>query len=390
MRVVIGAHRGLAILIGLSTVLAACSGGAPMDTPESPSRRPTAVEPAPTRAAESAASSPLPSLPASPAATAGAPEPVDPVDFAWAPLDTAAGPAAREDHTWTVDGAGERAYLFGGRAGQPFGDLWAYDIATDTWSELTPAGPTPPARFGHEAAWVDGIGLVVYAGQAGSTFFDDLWAYEPTRSRWVALPPSGDVPVARYGTCSGVGPDGRLWISHGFTSDGVRFSDTRAYDFSAQTWTDLTPGGEVPVNRCLHACWWTDAGQFTLYAGQTTGVTALGDLWRLDAPGTIDAAWRRDAAQALPPERNLPAVARWSSGTVVFGGQAIDDGFLADAWYLPDDGAPIALERTAVNAAVPAARAGAALIADPERGRLLLFGGRNADGALADIWGLAG
>ena len=89
----------------------------------------------------------------------------------------------------------------------------------------------PAARFGHEAAWVEDVGLVVFAGQAGATFFNDLWAYDPDADAWTELPGSGDVPVSRYGTCAAVGPDGRLWISHGFTSDGVRFSDTRAYDF---------------------------------------------------------------------------------------------------------------------------------------------------------------
>jgi hypothetical protein len=391
VRAVTDVHRGSVILLALSALLASCSGGPPSPgAPQGASGQPTTPGPAPSRAAESAAASPQPSLAPSPAPTVGAPEPPEAADLAWEPLATAAGPAAREDHTWTLDGAGERAYLFGGRSGEPFGDLWSYDFASDTWSELTPPSPTPPARFGHEAVWVEGIGLVVFAGQAGSTFFDDLWVYEPPRNRWVSLPPSGSVPVARYGTCSGVGPDGRLWISHGFTSDGVRFSDTRAYDFSGQSWTDVTPVGEVPVSRCLHACWWTDAGQFTLYAGQTTGVTALGDLWRLDAPGTAGAAWRQDAAEALPPERNLPATARWDAGTLAFGGQSIDGGFLADAWYMPDDGAPSALEPAGADATGPTARAGATLVADPERGRLLLFGGRNAEGALADIWALAG
>ena len=49
--------------------------------------------------------------------------------------------------------------------------------------------------------------------------------------------------MARYGTCAAVAPDGRLWISHGFTADGVRFSDTRAYDFATGAWTDETPDG---------------------------------------------------------------------------------------------------------------------------------------------------
>ena len=90
-----------------------------------------------------------------------------------------------------------------------------------------PSGDGPAARFGHEAVWVDGIGLVVFAGQNGPNFFNDLWAYEPASATWRQLPSNGAVPVPRYGTCAAVGPDGRLWISHGFTADGTLLRHAR-------------------------------------------------------------------------------------------------------------------------------------------------------------------
>ena len=87
-------------------------------------------------------------------------------------------------------------------------------------------------------------------------------------------------------------------------ADGTRFADTRAYDF------ERTPGpmrrrpGGRPVERCLHGCWWTDDGELALYAGQTTGTTALGDRWRFaDGPGP-------GRGQSCRPARNLYARAR--------------------------------------------------------------------------------
>ena len=76
-------------------------------------------------------------------------------------------------------------------------------------------------------------------------FFDDIWAYDPAAEAWRELPSLGDVPPARYGSCASLGPDGRLWISHGFTDSG-RFDDTRAYDFATGEWTDETPDGDLP------------------------------------------------------------------------------------------------------------------------------------------------
>ena len=252
---------------------------------------------------------------------------------------------------------------------------------SDAWTELSPA-TGPDARFGHEAVWVDDIGLVVFAGQTGTTFFNDLWAYDPAADAWTELPGGGDVPVSRYGTCGAIGPDGRLWISHGFTSDGVRFSDTRAYDFEAGAWADETPEGLRPIERCLHGCWWTDDGTLALYAGQTTGTLALDDFWTL-----AEGAWSEETG-GLPPARNLYALARIDGATVVFGGQALDMSYLDDLWVLPDPaGDAVQLEPATEG---PSGRAGAAFIADPGSGRLLLFGGRDADGVLEELWSLTG
>jgi galactose oxidase-like protein len=330
------------------------------------------------------------SQPATPSTTpAGMASPTaTPAPAAWTQLDVP-GPAAREDHTWTVAGDGRTALLFGGRdGGTVHGDLWAFDLDADIWTELSPA-PGPAARFGHEAVWVDDVGLVVFAGQAGTTFFNDLWAYDPDADAWTELPASGDVPVARYGTCAAIGPDGRLWISHGFTSDGVRFKDTRAYDFRTGAWTDETPGGTLPVERCLHGCWWTADGRLVLFGGQTTGTLALGDRWLLD-----DGEWTRVRGRH-PPERNLYAhyrVERAGAGaTFLFGGQSPDGSYLDDLWVIPDDDGDRddAIGFT-ISGELPPARAGAEMIVDAGAGRALLFGGRNASGTLSDLWSISG
>jgi hypothetical protein len=313
----------------------------------------------------------------------GPPETPEPEALAWARHETD-GPAAREDHTWTLDAAGDVAYLFGGRdGGTAFDDTWAFDLRDDSWTRLAPA-PAPPARFGHEAAWVEGIGLVIFAGQADpQSFFNDLWAYDPASDAWAELPAGGAPPVPRYGSCAAVGPDGRLWISHGFTQEGARFSDTRAYDFSAGSWADETPAaGARPVERCLHGCWWTESGELALYAGQTTGITALDDRWTL-----VDGQWTSIQGE-LPPARNLYARSRHDDAELIFGGQALDGGFLADLWLLADDAADA--QRLEPAGEPPAGRAGAELIVDAARGRALLFGGRTGDGVLDDLWTLAG
>jgi len=310
----------------------------------------------------------------------------------WTELSVAGeGPAPRDAHTWTVDPVGRVAYLFGGRDGSAvFGDLWRFDLATERWERLAPSGKTPPARFGHDAVWFSEggfTGMVIFAGQSSGGFFNDLWRYDPATNGWSVLPAGGDPPIPRYGSCAALGQDGRLFVSHGFTEERVRFADTRAYDFAAHAWTDVTPGGDVPVARCLHSCFIADDGSFVLYAGQTTGVPALGDLWALGSPGGGGASAWREVKEPLPPPRNLYAGARVGGAIVVFGGGSLDQGYLADTWVL--SAADLKASMLSTSGGTPAARSAAAFVADPASGRLLLFGGRNASLAFADLWSLA-
>lgn len=283
-----------------------------------------------------------------------------------------------------MNGDGTVAYLFGGRG--PDGasnELWAFDLANDAWSQvnITVDLPVPAARFGHTATWVPGVGLVIWSGQLGSDFFDDIWAFDPLASHWTQLQSQGAVPAARYGSCASLGPDGDLWISHGFTADSGRFADTRSYDFETGVWTDRTPADGVPVERCLHDCFWSsESGNLVLYGGQTTGVAALGDIWEYN-PTT--GAWTKGAGPEAPA-RQLYALSVFEGRGMVFGGGSLDGGYLNDMWSIYP--ATLEVVPTEVRGISPRARSGATLIDGGSR--LLLFGGQNEDGPLADLWEL--
>jgi len=372
---------GVLARLVVAIVVAGCGGGA--SPVPSPTSLPSAAPP-PSEIPSAAPSAPVASPTAEPTTNplAG--------PLAWARVTPEGdAPAGREDHTWTVDEASATAYLFGGRDGATVhGDLWAYDLAADAWRRLNPSGSAPAARFGHEAAWSPGRGLVVFGGQAGSTFFGDLWLFDPVAGTWTQLPADGDAPVPRYGSCSAVSPDGRLWISHGFTENGTRFDDTRAYDFDLTRWADETPSDALPVRRCLHVCWWTVDGRLALYGGQTNGDPALGDLWALTplASGEGRTGWE-SLGNPLPADRNLVAAVAIGDEVVIFGGrngqgQAIGDLHRVTAGDL-------AFEPLATTGTGAGARWAATLISDHARGRLLLFGGTDGSTANAETWSLA-
>lgn len=365
-------------------LLAACGASGPTPATTSQPTATPAAQPTPSRTPASTAS---PTTQATPGATSvGTASPARPDLPIWTErFDIAPGPSARGDHTWTLDGSGEVAYLFGGRTSDGISnELWAFDLVSDEWTQLQPSGEPPAPRLGHTATWVPDLGLVVWSGQ-GRDFFDDVWAYDPLTDAWRQLPSLGAVPQARYGSCASLGPDGRLWISHGFTQDDGRFADTRAYDFSTGEWSDMTPAGDVPVKRCLHDCFW-GAGRLILYGGQTTGVPALGDIWAYD-PGSQ--SWS-EGPESDAPARQLFALGTGlgdSGAALVLGGGSLDGGYLDDAWAIdPQTLDPVARD---VPGPRPAARSGATLLGDPAGSRFLLFGGLNESGLLADLWELS-
>jgi len=70
--------------------------------------------------------------------------------------------------------------LFGGSAaGSVFNDTWSYDAATNTWTDLQPAGARPAGRDGQAAVYDSDAGkMILFGGSAAATFFDDTWSYD--------------------------------------------------------------------------------------------------------------------------------------------------------------------------------------------------------------------
>jgi N-acetylneuraminic acid mutarotase len=293
-------------------------------------------------------------------------------------------PDARSGHTWTVDPSSAIAYLFGGRGSAgPFGDVWSYDLTADRWAELRSSGEQPGPRFDHGSAWIDGLGLVIFGGRTDTDRFDDLWAFDPSANAWRAIDVADPRPSTRAAACLTVRADGRLWLYGGEDAAGTASSELWIYAPGPSTWTQLevTAG---PAVRSGAACWWTSDDRFVVHGGLTPGPQSapLGDLWAFDPDGA-GGVWQKAGDYAPRGRATWTATGR---GGVVAGGIGADETLLADVIMFEDR----SLAGTVLEPAPdgPAARSGAALADDPEGERTLMFGGRSADGQLADIWAL--
>jgi galactose oxidase-like protein len=302
-------------------------------------------------------------------------------------------PVARQAATWTVDPGTGIAYLYGGTtggigpdgepaAGSTLGDLWAYDLAADSWEPVVGTSDEPPPRSGHSAAWVDGVGVVVVGGRDGAGRpLADIWRFDPNDSSWRALSPAGPALPARSGACAAAAADGRLWVSHGLGAQGP-LDDTWRYEVQANRWRSLdaqTP----PSARSGQACWIDAAGRFVLFAGRS-GDTFAGDLWATGTGTDGAGSWSRLGAEGGLSPRTGSAVAVHTDEAVLVGG--VDEGGtpLGDVGVV-GSGADAIAPVTATGPA-PDPRTGAVLVDDPAAERLVLFGGATSAGASDELW----
>jgi hypothetical protein len=303
----------------------------------------------------------------------------------WTLLDEDSGPAARSDHALLADPGGNRLYLFGGRdgSGAAFDDLWEFDIASNSWSQVESAGPSP--RFGVAAATMpEGAGFLLFGGETVDVFYNDTWAFDFANRAWSLLSDgAGVAPSPRYGLGGDFDANGHFVISHGFTFEG-RFDDTWSFDPVQGTWADISPAPERrPLRRCLHEVGSIDDGnRLLLYAGCSSGYGPCpqGDLWTLDVAAN---AWIQLFPEVVPAPRSNPAVSTVGAEVLLIGGLT-ELGPAADVWQGAVDGQTFTWTEVAGASNVIPARSSHDLASIGTEH--FVFGGLGANGVLADLW----
>jgi Galactose oxidase, central domain len=304
---------------------------------------------------------------------------------------TNTGPSPRYDHAAILDPVRNQLVVFGGRGSGTLGDTWALDMATQAWREIT-STTKPAPRFGHGAVYdASNRRMLVVMGE-GSAFFNDVWSFNLDSEVWTELKASVVIstsPAPRYGQSAALDSQGRLLISHGFTTQG-RFDDTWAFDPSSATWIELTPtSGTKPIKRCLHSLAYDAASnRLFMFGGCASGFgpCPLNDLWAFDLQNRT---WTQlsalQSASDVPAARSNPSMVldATTQQLVVMGGQAAN-GASADAWGFGLGGAWRKL--TDAGEAAPAGRASHTASEDVAQGRMWVFGGRTANGLSNELW----
>jgi hypothetical protein len=316
----------------------------------------------------------------------------------WTEIEpSGAAPSARSGHAMVYDSTRDQVILFGGSEGIPgLNDTWAYDRVAGTWKGLEPSGALPPARAAHTLVYDPKRDrAILFGGGDLSGGFDDIWAYDPASNTWSELAPSGSGPSPRsaslvYDSTS----DQMILFGGGIKGAGIEgaFSfhdDTWAYDPAANAWTELQPSGAVPTARMGHVLIYDPVNRRVILFGGWDGETVLNDTWAYDPAANT---WTE-----LHPVGEVPAArsahcmvydSRDGKG-ILFGGMSLA-GFFGDTWaYDPASDIWTLLD---TEGALPIPRATFSMVYDQAAGEAILFGGatileRAAQGtSLNDTW----
>jgi N-acetylneuraminic acid mutarotase len=287
-----------------------------------------------------------------------------------------------------------RVIMFGGNYGgdNTLDETWAYDWASNTWVNLNPKGAVPAARFLQSMDYSPSTRRVImFGGDSGMSvggWFDDTWAYDPVANTWTELQPTGPVPPARsLSVMIYAQVTGRL-IMFGGDNQGGYLNDTWAYDPVGNTWSELKPAGTVPPARGQHSMVYdSSSGQVIMFGG-SGHYGFLNDIWAYDPAANI---WTEvePSGERPYPRLDMSMVYCPSTDRVIMFGGAYEQpdgalGQLNDTWAYDPNGRAWTMLAPAGQS--PSARAWHSMVYDPATGQVMMFGGGGSSGPLNDTW----
>jgi hypothetical protein len=207
---------------------------------------------------------------------------------AWTLLNPAASPPARNSHTSVYNVANNRMIVFAGVGNSgALNDVWvlanANGVGTPAWILLSPTGTPPPARYFSTSVYDPATNrMVVFGGSATSGLVNDVWMLSHADGTggtpaWTQLSPTGTPPAARYAhTAVYNAANNRMVVFGG--SDGSYLNDTWVLS-SASGIIDLPVGIDIRPGSTLN--------NISLSHDRNLPV-AIFSTATFDAPGMVD------------------------------------------------------------------------------------------------------
>ena len=236
----------------------------------------------------------------------------------WTQMYPNNSPSSRQGHKMIFDPISKKTILFGGydrSTGQNSKQTWAYDYATNNWTELTPTNSPSPRRY-HTMVYDNTNNIVLMHG--GYPDLEDTWSYNITSNKWTNMNIT-DGPGIRDGAYYSFDQDnGKFIVFGGFQGD----VNTWAYDYKSNTWSNLSPTNEpATANRRSYGSnmFYNPIMKQSIFYGGYDSSGMKNDMWGFDYK---ENSWYQINSTNTPGGRWTHGMAYDSNArfTILFGG----------------------------------------------------------------------
>lgn len=321
---------------------------------------------------------------------------------AWTQISPTGDAGLRQGHAAAFQpdytGTDDRMIIFGGWNSTDTykSDVWQLTLPESggsVWTDKTPSGTSKPqARaYGGPNGVYDPFAqrALFIGGYDGTYYTNEVVAFDLPTSGSFEYKVINDIRYLRDRDASGMIFDSsnNQMIIFGGAGRGL---PTYAYNVS-ETWKLNTSGTPVwkdagsdmgPIQREIPSMVYDSLNNRAVSCFGLTINTVLNDCWQLSLPSSGRSKWTN-----LSPSGTLPT-ARWAAThiyddlndrMVTFGGKDQSVKELNDTQFLslPSGGAATSWQTVTVDGTPPSVRWGAVAIYDPDRDRMIVFGGVN-------------
>ncbi len=202
----------------------------------------------------------------------------------WRQKDPSTVPTGRRNQAMSWDEDYNQMIMFGGSSGVNLGDTWAYDIGNDEWNNLNPGG-APSAREYPRMVYspTDNV-HIMFGGNDGGGYDDETWVYNYATNSWTNKNPNPRPPTRSEHTMAYDEVYQKV-ILFGGKNNGGNLADTWAYDYRTNTWTNMTPTiSGIPSARFLSGMSYDAMNEKTIMFSGWGSSGAISDTWAYDYP----------------------------------------------------------------------------------------------------------
>jgi Galactose oxidase, central domain len=195
----------------------------------------------------------------------------------------ATAPRPRYGQSAVLDSQGRVLISHGFSDQGRFDDTWAFDVATARWVNLTPmSGAKPLKRCLHVLIYETTADRIILYGGCSSGFGPcpqgDLWAFDLKTTSWIELTPDGAAPTARSNASLVYEAATQTLFLFGGKTDNGPSAETWSYELDSNVWMQLEPADE-PNARSSQATSYDAPTRRAMILGGLTADGSSADLW---------------------------------------------------------------------------------------------------------------